>query len=276
MTIEELLGVYDRDLRAEAEVADADPEHIERIGPLWVATFPARRRAFLTYRDIPAGTDVEALVATVVAHVDANELVDRVEWKTRGHDPVPRLTEILEAHGFVLEEPETVMLGDIEAVIAADPGLPDGMRIERADTEAEIREAEALAGRVFGDSPAESSAMADELVARRRRHPGSFEMWLVRDAGGTVVCSGRVDVVAGTDVAGLWGGACDDAHRGRGLYRALTAARARSVRARGTRYLHSDCTEFSRPILERAGLVAITTTTPAVRRRPGAARPVPE
>ena len=63
------------------------------------------------------------------------------------------------------------------------------------------------------------------------------------------------------------GGATDPDWRGRGLYRALTAARARSALARGVRYLHSDCTEMSRPILERAGLVAVTTTTPYVWHR---------
>ena len=49
---------------------------------------------------------------------------------------------------------------------------------------------------------------------------------------------------------------------------ALTAARARSALDRGVRWLNSDCTEMSRPILERSGLVAVTTTTPYVWTRP--------
>lgn len=142
--------------------------------------------------------------------------------------------------------------------------------MERAETEAQIREAEALAGRVFADSAEQSERRADELVDRFRQDPDSFHVWLVRDPGGDVVCSGRVDFVNGTDFAGLWGGACDAAHRGKGLYRALTAARARSAQGQGQgkKYLHSDCTGYSRPILQRAGLVPITTSTPAVWRRP--------
>jgi hypothetical protein len=62
--------------------------------------------------------------------------------------------------------------------------------------------------------------------------------------------------------AGIWGGATPPAWRGRGIYRALTAARARSALARGKRLLHSDSTKFSRPILERSGLVSVFTTTP--------------
>ena len=46
-----------------------------------------------------------------------------------------------------------------------------------------------------------------------------------------------------------------------------TSARARSALGRGVRYLHSDCTAMSRPILERSGLVAVTTTTPYLWRR---------
>jgi hypothetical protein len=34
--------------------------------------------------------------------------------------------------------------------------------------------------------------------------------------------------------------------------------------ARGIRFIHSDCTDMSRPILERSGLRAVTTTTPYV------------
>jgi predicted GNAT family acetyltransferase len=68
--------------------------------------------------------------------------------------------------------------------------------------------------------------------------------------------------VAGTEFAGIWGGATRPGWRRRGIYRALTAARARSALARGKRLIHSDSTEGSRPILERAGLVRVSTTTP--------------
>ena len=73
--------------------------------------------------------------------------------------------------------------------------------------------------------------------------------------------------VEGTEFAGLWGGATLPEWRGRGIYRALTAARARFALAEGVRYLNSDCTAMSRPILERSGLVAVTTTTPYVWQR---------
>lgn len=266
MTPDELLARYDAELRTEAEMLDAD--ELIRIGPLWCGRFPLRRRGFVSYRAIPADADLPGLVEASVAHYAGDGRMDMFEWKTRGHDQLPDLEQILLDHGFVFRERETVMTGDIEAVIAADSGVPDGYRLERADSEATLREAEALAGRVFGDDEATSTRMADELVARWQNDPGSLEMWLVRDSSGAVVCSGRVDFVPNSSFAGLWGGACDEAHRGRGLYRAVTGQRARSARERGKELVHSDCTEYSRPILERAGLVAITTTTPAIWSRP--------
>ena len=58
-----------------------------------------------------------------------------------------------------------------------------------------------------------------------------------------------------------------EAWRGRGIYRALTAARARSALRLGKRLVNSDSTEYSRPILERSGLLKVSTTTPYEWRR---------
>ncbi|MDF3147385.1 GNAT family N-acetyltransferase, partial [Streptomyces sp. T21Q-yed] len=52
--------------------------------------------------------------------------------------------------------------------------------------------------------------------------------------------------------------------RGRGIYRALVAHRARAAVDRGYRYLQVDAMSTSRPILERLGFEPLTTTTPYV------------
>jgi hypothetical protein len=93
-----------------------------------------------------------------------------------------------------------------------------------------------------------------------------MELW-VAEAEGRIVSAGRLDPVPDSDFAGIWGGATLVVWRGRGIYRALTAARARSALALGKALIHSDSTEFSRPILERSGLVKVSTTTPYVWRR---------
>jgi predicted GNAT family acetyltransferase len=91
-----------------------------------------------------------------------------------------------------------------------------------------------------------------------------MELW-VAEHDGRIVSAGRLEPVADSDFAGIWGGATLPEWRGRGIYRALTAARARSALRLGKRLLHSDSTPMSRPILERSGLVPVGTTTPYLR-----------
>jgi GNAT superfamily N-acetyltransferase len=95
---------------------------------------------------------------------------------------------------------------------------------------------------------------------------GREQFW-VAEADGHVVCSGRLAFVEGTEFAGIWGGSTLPEWRGKGIYRALTAARAAAALEEGVRLINSDCTVMSRPILERSGLVAVTTSTPYVWKR---------
>jgi hypothetical protein len=86
-----------------------------------------------------------------------------------------------------------------------------------------------------------------------------MELW-VAEADGDIISAGRLEPVAGTVFAGIWGGATVEPWRGKGIYRALTTARARSALRMGKTLINSDSTEFSRPILERSGLLKVSTT----------------
>jgi predicted GNAT family acetyltransferase len=93
-----------------------------------------------------------------------------------------------------------------------------------------------------------------------------MELW-VAEHQGSMVSAGRLEPVPDTEFAGIWGGATRAEWRGQGIYRAVTAARARAALARGKTLIHSDSTEYSRPILERYGLLRVSTTTPYRWRR---------
>jgi GNAT superfamily N-acetyltransferase len=256
-----LLTAYDDQLRTDAETAGA--LSVERHGPLLLATFPGDR-ALVTYRDL-GGADadgVRALVTAAVGHLTRlheDVGLTTAEWKTRGHDVAPGLHEALLEHGFVAEEQETVMLGEA-AGLAVDVPLPDGVTMRRVTAEVDVRAMAAMQDEVFGRPPSEQTA---EAALSRLALDDGTELW-VAEAGGVVIGTGRLEPVAGTEVAGVWGGAVRPGWRGRGIYRALTAVRARSALDAGLRLLHSDSTPMSRPILERSGLVAVTTTTPYV------------
>jgi ribosomal protein S18 acetylase RimI-like enzyme len=261
-----LLEAYDAQLREDAEVARA--ESVVRHPPLLWAVFGDS--GMVTYGNLAgaAGAALDDLIDESIAHFRDTTDVRTVEWKTRGHDLPEDLPDRLAARGFVGQEPETVMVGPA-ADLAVDVALPAGVTIRRVEVGPrlldEVTRAGAMQSHVFGRSAGRDAQRVSEQLAADPTH---LQLW-VAEADGAVVAAGSLDVVRGTEFAGLWGGAVLAQWRGRGLYRALVAARARAALALGVRYLHSDCTPMSRPILERSGLTAVTTTTPWIWTRPG-------
>ncbi|MEP7090513.1 MAG: GNAT family N-acetyltransferase [Nocardioidaceae bacterium] len=251
-----LLAAYDEQLRTDAETPSA--VSVRRHGPLRLVTF-AEGRGFVTYRDLGQqdAEGIAGLVAAAVAHFGADPEIMRAEWKTRGHDHAPGLHEALLAHGFEPDEPESIMLGEASR-LAVDVPLPAGVSLRRVTEDVDVRAMAAMQNEVFGDPVTENTG--HDLLRRLATGDG-MELW-VAEAGDEIVSAGRLEPVPGTEFAGIWGGATREAWRGRGIYRALTSARARSALAAGKSLIHSDSTEFSRPILERSGLVKVSTTTP--------------
>lgn len=98
---------------------------------------------------------------------------------------------------------------------------------------------------VFGDVDVDD--MTTALLHRQSRDDG-LELW-VAEHQDRIVSSGRLEPVAGTEFAGVWGGSMVEDWRGQGIYRALTAAPARSALRCGETLIHSDSTDKSRPIL---------------------------
>ena len=248
----DLLAAYDEQLRTDAELTTASS--VTRLGPLFLATFGDE--GFVTYRGDDAAETV-ALVGAAAAHFRASPAIASVEWKTRGHDHAPGLHEALVAGGFERRESEAIMIGE-SRLLAVDVPLPAGVELRRATSEAEVRAMSAMQAEVFGNPVHE--ARIQELLRGLESGDG-LELWLAEVAG-EIVSAGRLTPVPGTEFAGIWGGATRPAWRGRGIYRALTAERAHSAIRLGKRYINSDSTEFSRPILERAGFTKVSTTTP--------------
>jgi hypothetical protein len=261
---QDYLDAYDRQLRSDAETPSAIS--VTRLGPLRLVTF-ARGRGFVTYQDL-ADADEPTIcrwVEQALAHFVADPEIERVEWKTRGHDRAPGLHNALVGNGFVPEETESVMVGEATA-LAVDVPLPEGVALRQVSSAEDVRAMSAMQDEVFGDTVSEASA---EALLHRLSLRDGMQLW-VAEAGDEIVCAGRLEPVPNSEFAGIWGGGTRPHWRGKGIYRALTAARARSAIALGKRLIHSDSTEFSRPILERAGFLKVTTTTPYIWKRPKA------
>ena len=267
---ERFLAAYDAQLRGETETPGAI--RVERLAELRLVTFGGGRGFITAGNPGDAGAGFAALVPTALAHFASDPAITRVEWKTRGHDRTPGLLEALLAHGFEPEEPESIMIGRAEA-LAVEVALPEGVWLRQVWDAVDVRAMARMQDEVFGDSMAEEIATA--TLARIARGDG-LELWVAEAMtaeGPVVVSAGRMEPVPGTDFAGLWGGATRAEYRGRGIYRALTAERARSAIRRGKTLINSDSTDYSRPILERSGFLAVSTTTPYEwKREPQAGR----
>ena len=183
-----------------------------------------------------------------------------VEWKLRGHDLPPQLPKRPQAAGFRPQPQEAVLIGLAVEMTAPGVELPARVRIREVALESDLRRIEALHSAVWGD---DRSWLANDLIARKGASPQDLRI-LVAEAGEQVVSAAWVELNPGTEFAGLWGGSTLPGWRRLGIYRALVAARAQMAVGAGYRYLQVDASPDSRPILERLGMVQVTTTTPYV------------
>lgn len=255
-TREELLDAYDTQLRTEAETPSATD--VSWLGPIRLVTFDGGR-GFVTYPHLATASAkmIAGWVEQALEHYRGNPSITRVEWKTRGHDHAPGLHDALIAHGFVPGETESIMIGEAH-VLDIDVPLPDGVQLRCITSHTDVHAMNVMLDIAFGSAIADDMTRA--LMARLAR-PDGMELW-VAETKGQMISAGRLEPVADSDFAGIWGGATLPEWRSRGIYRALTAARARSALAMGKALMHSDSTEYSRPILERSGLVEVSSTTP--------------
>lgn len=252
-----LLTAYDTQLRARVPVPAPAGTSYEPDGPV-VRSYGAAR-GFIDYRDLGGlrGAELDAFIARQRDFFAARH--EAVEWKTRGHDVPADLPERLCAAGFVPEERETVMIG-VAADVAADPVLPVDVTLRQFTAADDLERIAAMETRIWSK---DMSGIVGWLAAILETEPDGVEIFAI-EAAGEVVCAAWTRYAAGTDFAMLWGGSTVPEQRGRGLYRALVAHRARRAALRGVRYLEVDASDDSRPILRRLGFTAVTTTTPYV------------
>jgi GNAT superfamily N-acetyltransferase len=253
-----LLDAYDAQLRAHVHDRLPDSVRVERDGPL-VRTVGFGNRGWVEYRDLAGldGAELDRLIARQVQFFA--ERGERFEWKLHGHDRPADLPDRLLAAGFVPEDKETVVIGRVE-VVAAESSLPDGVVIREVREPNDFARIAQLGESIWGYK---DHSWLDDLAKERAADPEGLRIF-VAEAGDLTVCAGWVRFPSGTEFVTFWGGATLPAWRGRGIYRALVAHRAQLAAARGRRFIEVDASDDSRPILERLGFVAVTTTTPYV------------
>ncbi|MGW7425336.1 GNAT family N-acetyltransferase [Streptomyces sp. NPDC054813] len=248
-----VLALYDRDMRAGAR-PDGPGARIERAGAV--------------VRQVADSEGWNGVVWSALNETTADraiaEQIDRFrrlghdfEWKLYSHDLPSDLGARLLAAGFRPEPEETLMIAE-GAELTVDAELPDGVRVVPALDAVGVDLVVDVHEKAFG---ADGSRLRHRLLTRLAEQPDTV-VAVVALAGDEPVSAARMELVPGTRFAGLWGGGTVEGWRGRGVYRALVAHRARAATAHGYRYLQVDASPMSRPILQRLGFQALSTTTP--------------
>ncbi len=236
-----ILARYDAEIRADPP-AEAGIEQVWADGVL---------RIVGAYNFIGWWTfGADEAVATVAR--EAAFFRDKgVQWKVFDHDGPANLTALLAAAGFEEDDPETFLALDLDQIMP-DFAPPAGIEVREVKDRAGIADLVAVSAAAFGrDEPWRLEQLAGRLDSPNQA------LFVAYD-GGVPVSSGRLELAPGKAFAGLYGGGTRPDYQGRGVYRALVAARAAEARRRGHRFLTVDARETSRPILERIGFEPLT------------------
>jgi hypothetical protein len=181
----------------------------------------------------------------------------KFEWKVYSHDRPHDLLDRLARHGFTVGPKEAVVVLDLRAAPAwvNEPPGCEVVRVERIEQVGLFRDA---AEEVFGKDYGVTSNQLERAI----RAGSTQHVAYVAGVDGAAAGVGRLYTHPRSAFGGLYGGGTRAAYRGRGLYRALVAARARDAARSGARYLVVDAMPTSRPILERLGFERVADTWP--------------
>ncbi len=249
----ELLPAYDLETRINLEYPgmrrdvlrgpDGAPKLVRFVRP-------APERSFVNYHHLDAA-EIDAAIEAEMAFIGENQL--SYEWKVHAHDAPPGLGERLLAHGWTAQDPDAVMVLDLNAAPAAllKPVTADVRAITTRDGLGDVIQ---VMTAVWGGN-------FDWITRRLGGHleiPGYLNVY-VAYAEGAPACAAWVYFLPGSQFASLWGGSTVAHLRGQGLYTAVLAARVQAAQARGYRYLTIDAGDMSGPIVARHGFEALTT-----------------
>jgi hypothetical protein len=247
----EILRRLDEERRGLAR----DGEILEQLGHL-TRFRTADGLLHLVIHSALSADDADAAIAVEVEHHRQSGVA--FEWKVYSHDGPADLRDRLARQGFEVGPTEAVLAYDLSRPAewidrAADQGGLTVARVDRPELlDAFRRVAEATFGK---DYALTAGRLAAAMAAGSTQHVG-----YVGFADGVAAGVGRLYMHPASAFGGLYGGGTAAAFRGRGLYRAVVAARARDAIAAGARYLIVDALPTSRPILERLGFERVADT----------------
>jgi GNAT superfamily N-acetyltransferase len=182
------------------------------------------------------------------------------EWKVYSHDQPSDLLTWLHRHGFKIGDEEALMVLDLQELPAKLLApAPEGIIVRTITDDLGISHFLVLEAAIWGRSTTTREFLLSGLSDQLQRN-----LAFVAYGDHNPIGFGRVSASPQSCFAGLWGGSVLSDFRGRGVYRALLAARIQHAKKfNSVRFLRVDALPTSRPILERYGFKRLGTTWPA-------------
>jgi GNAT superfamily N-acetyltransferase len=260
MTPDELLDVFHRRIRLpDADTIPGWKQELDGLVHRSYAEGPGGGGFVETPHGL--GDDPDAVIAGQIEFFRERGL--SFEWKTYAYDEPADLGERLVRAGFVAEEPETLILGEVDRILERPSALPSKVRLRDVQEQADFHRIAVLMDTLWNNG---LERIEERLANESRMFPDRLVVTLIEDAlkgpDGPALTAAWIRFHPGTGFASLWGGGTLREWRRQGLYSAILAHRARIAKDRGYEFLRVDATEDSRPILQKLGLHAVTTTTP--------------
>ncbi|HEY8027593.1 MAG TPA: GNAT family N-acetyltransferase [Burkholderiaceae bacterium] len=210
--------------------------------------------------DFPPG-EANTAVAQVAGHFRSRG--EELLWRLYEHDGQRDRTDVisvaLSAQGFVAEPSGMFMLADTSASLQIPRS--ETFEVRQVASAAAVDDFLAATDQAFGErhTDRQRAAYQDELG-------NPDHLLFVVYVGDIPVASSRMEIAG--SFGQLYGGGVIPAWRGRGIYRAMVAARRQAAQERSLRYLSTEAADSSRPILESLGFVAAGRETTWILHRP--------
>jgi GNAT superfamily N-acetyltransferase len=249
----ELLDIYDREVRQACEWTRMRHEVLPNV-VRHVLEGIGMGGGFVSWSRLSA-ENADAEIEAQAAYF--RSLKSDFEWKVYSHDTPTDLPQHLLAHGFSGDEPEALMVADMED-LPAEYWTLDLSRVERVTTFEAIDDLVRMENEVWGK---DISGIGKGMKYDLEHHPDHLSVFVVRE-GGQVLSAAWTHYLLPTSFASFWGGSTLKEYRRQGFYTALLAARVREARERGYKFLTVDASPDSRPILEKHGFRCLGFSMP--------------
>lgn len=228
---------------------------------------PGFRGTSRVWRSRPARDRAEGLILETIEEV-CESGGGRLVWHTGDAISPPFMDDLLSRHGFEKTEDLEVLafdLGDDPQPNLPQLDVPDDIHVDLVRDEAEILQADAVASRVFPNSPdrtePEIRAYLRGIEGLEHRTPEPddartlrFLAFLRDQTRGTEKVIATAGAQVTDETVRLWGAGTLTEHRRRGAYRVLVVERCRFAHALGaTLALTKANTATSAPLLQNAG-----------------------